>query len=228
MLIGLGAIAAALLTFWTCDGSSPLPTAIFASATVVAMGAAVVTHYRASAGGTAAAIAAAIGLTESVTLAVGGGPGIALWWVPGLLLGFGAAYAFGARIERIRTSSVVLAIVGASSTALLALLSGLPATEAAHQGPLPTAATPLYLDAAALVALLAAGLMARWSRLGALLVILACGIGSAGIALDPWADSVRRWLVWMPSAILLLASATAALRQGWNAARRAESPKKEA
>ncbi len=207
VLIALGSVAyvvVACLVAWF--GDIAFAVSLAAAALLAAIAALVV---RRSIRGAVvlAAIALALGLWDIARFR------LPLWLLPALLVGFGLAYALGARFDgRPPSIAALSAVSGAVLTALCLVLV------------IPSGATPrsalwqlrvvdgIYV--ALLLALLSSALMARGLRLGGATALLALVVGSASLigsavaagGIGPWS-----WLLWMAAALALLIAAGVAI-----------------
>jgi hypothetical protein len=169
---------------------------------VLAFSAAVVTRWSLRASGLLAMTALIVGLTACSVVG-----GFFLWLIPGYALGFGAAYAFGARFgSSTRAAGLLCGIFGASVAALAYFPFGYAAASLQVRSLIP-----FFLEGVAIMGFVAVSLMSRWRYISAVILILAFLLGTSAIAREIGAIASTAWLIWALSGLPLLASAAIAL-----------------
>ncbi len=217
-LMAAGVVAAlALLAYLVAPPSSPNPRRppafleTWVAAIVLGGMAAVITRRWPRAGGLLAMAAAALGLPSLIPYG-----GMALWLLPGVLLGSGGVSALGVREEPGRRYlPVTLAIAGGVVSAMAAFLLGF---SLAFDGGSPSQYAPvasIYLEAASILSFCAGAVMVWWLRVGSLLLIPAVVIGTVGLVAYPASDPDVRWGPWCVAAVLIVASLAVAVAYGW-------------
>lgn len=213
-LLGVGGIASTLCVVSIGGTDAPTPVLVgWTSSAVFGLVAAVIVWKACRAASALGCVATAAGLIGSIPAAA-----LPYWLVPGLLLGFGAALAAGARFTSSpRTTAIVLTVIGASASALLMLpVAYAVGVTTSEEAPLLLPPVYYWLESAAVLGFVAAALMARWLRVGGVVSLLAVVSGLAGFVASAAVGDIGLLALWLclPGGLLLAIAGYVALRKG--------------